>query len=244
MVSAESTVKPRPNSAIPVILRRKAKGTQRRLMPSPVFQLSSAKHARTCAPEKGMPRKRLHLITVMQGTRGWPVSRVLSTPDRDPGLDDHSSARPVARRVKLPTRASGLKVPCGGIPACARTSPREAPIRHCSGWGLPYRPGCPVRGGLLPHRFTVTAHAWPSLLCGAFPGVAPAGRYPAPLPHGVRTFLGTLPLRDHPAIRATRGVRGQGGRGQWGRLPMPRHRSKVCQPSATKGRAWSFCCEA
>ena len=28
-----------------------------------------------------------------------------------------------------------------------------------------------------------------SILCGAFPGVAPAGRYPAPLFHGVRTFL-------------------------------------------------------
>ena len=43
-----------------------------------------------------------------------------------------------------------------------------------------------------------------SLLCGAFPGVAPAGRYPAPFLHGVRTFLG-FP-RGHPAIRATGGL--------------------------------------
>jgi hypothetical protein len=30
------------------------------------------------------------------------------------------------------------------------------------------------------------------VLCGTFPGVAPAGRYPAPFVHGARTFL----LRD------------------------------------------------
>ena len=52
-----------------------------------------------------------------------------------------------------------------------------------------------VRGGLLPHRFTLApppplrASAWRSLLCGTFPGVAPAGNYPAPFIHGARTFL-------------------------------------------------------
>ncbi len=66
---------------------------------------------------------------------------------------------------------------------------REVPIRHCSGWGLPCRSGCPSRGGLLPHRFTLTMQSWRSVFCGAFPWVAPAGRYPAPLPHGARTFL-------------------------------------------------------
>lgn len=30
-------------------------------------------------------------------------------------MDDHSSANRVATAVKLPTRASGLKVPCGGL---------------------------------------------------------------------------------------------------------------------------------
>ena len=49
--------------------------------------------------------------------RGWPVSRILS---RGPALrrspmDDHSSAASVTRAVKLPTRASGLKRPCGGL---------------------------------------------------------------------------------------------------------------------------------
>ncbi|SHG85964.1 hypothetical protein SAMN05444003_1250 [Cognatiyoonia sediminum] len=97
-------------------------------------------------------------------------------------MDDHSSKVPVASH---PLAANpdhlGLKPPRG--------CPREVPIWHCSWWGLPCRLRCRSRGGLLPHRFTVTLHARPSVLCGAFPGVAPAGRYPAPLLCGVRTFL-------------------------------------------------------
>src|ERR1700755_739527 len=47
-----------------------------------------------------------------------------------------------------------------------------------------------VRGGLLPHPFTV-AGPKPSrpAFCGTFPGVAPAGHYPAPSFRGARTFL-------------------------------------------------------
>lgn len=44
-----------------------------------------------------------------------------------------------------------------------------------------------------------------TVLCGAFPRVAPAGRYPAPLLHGVRTFLGppvSPSARGRPATRA------------------------------------------
>ncbi len=40
--------------------------------------------------------------------------------------------------------------------AALGASPRAVPIRHCSWWGLPCRPCCHGRGGLLPHRFTVT----------------------------------------------------------------------------------------
>jgi hypothetical protein len=62
------------------------------------------------------------------------------------------------RAVKLPTRTPGLKVPVV-VSALAlrrsRTLRHGVPIRHCSGWGLPYRPCCQVRGGLLPHRFTI-----------------------------------------------------------------------------------------
>jgi len=52
-------------------------------------------------------------------------------------------------RLKLPTRMSGAK-------AKPRGCPRDIPIWHCSRWGLPCRSGYPSRGGLLPHRFTLT----------------------------------------------------------------------------------------
>jgi hypothetical protein len=39
------------------------------------------------------------------------------------------------------------------------------------------------------------------LLCGAIPQVPLAGRYPAPLLHGVRTFLDSIKNRSHPAFR-------------------------------------------
>ena len=45
--------------------------------------------------------------------RGEPISRILSK--GFPPLDDHSSANRVTTAVKLPTRASGLKVPCGDL---------------------------------------------------------------------------------------------------------------------------------
>lgn len=73
---------------------------------------------------------------------------------------------------------------------------RATPIRSCSRWGLPCHPRRRGRGALLPHPFTL-AHAVPPgggdhgrfAFCGTFPGVAPAGRYPAPCFRGARTFL-------------------------------------------------------
>jgi len=71
--------------------------------------------------------------------------------------------------------------------------PVAVPIRSCSRWGLPCRFRCRKRGALLPHRFTLAEALRNaprrSVLCGTVPGVAPAGRYPAPFVHGARTFL-------------------------------------------------------
>ena len=39
--------------------------------------------------------------------------------------------------------------------APAGRSPRVAPTWSCSRWGLPCRSGCPERGALLPHPFTL-----------------------------------------------------------------------------------------
>jgi hypothetical protein len=65
-----------------------------------------------------------------------------------------------------------------------------APIRSCSRWGLPCRLRYRTRGALLPHRFTLAA-GMPRrfVFCGTFPGVTPAGCYPAPYVRGARTFL-------------------------------------------------------
>ncbi len=103
--------------------------------------------------------------------RGWPVSRILSSAVACRWMAIHLR-RLLPGALSLPTRT----VWGSSIPVLRR----EVPIWHCSRWGLPCRLRCRLRGGLLPHRFTVTVHAQPSVLCGAFPGVAPAGRYPAP----------------------------------------------------------------
>ncbi len=84
-----------------------------------------------------------------------------------------------------------------------------APIRSCSRWGLPCRLRYRTRGALLPHRFTLTHGRTRGrfIFCGTFPEVALAGRYPAPLFHGARTFLPRR-LLAHPqaAIRSADGV--------------------------------------
>lgn len=90
----------------------------------------------------------------------------------------------------------------GGVAPGLRTFPREAPIRHCSGWGLPCRPGCPVRGGLLPHRFTLTMETHGRLFSVALSlGLPPPGvtRHPCFMESGLSSKVAP---RGHPAIRA------------------------------------------
>src|SRR5580704_1330095 len=48
-----------------------------------------------------------------------------------------------------------------------------------------YRTLSPLPSRLMALRPAIRRFAF----CGAFPGVAPAGRYPAPYPYGARTFL-------------------------------------------------------
>jgi hypothetical protein len=151
------------------------------------------------------------MAAARKGLLSWEmvkIARMACKPGSVPGpyspMDDHSSANRVATAVKLPTRASGLKRPCGGFLA---DQPAMRPL-----FGIAPGGACltvPVARPVVGSYSTVSPlprRAGQSLLCGAFPGVAPAGRYPAPCLHGARTFLGMSPPRGHPAIRATGGI--------------------------------------
>ncbi len=92
------------------------------------------------------------------------------------GAGDHSSGTPVAGRLVRPTL---------GLGRAALERPYTWP---CSGWGLPCRSRCRLRGGLLPHRFTLarSGEAGP----GGLFSVALSSRSPSP---GVTR---------HPALRS------------------------------------------
>ena len=85
---------------------------------------------------------------------GEPVSRVLSCGryvKHQPRKGSHSSRPCVAARLKQPTRA----VTGRNTPALHLSAGRAAPIRSCSGWGLPCGRRCRFPGALLPHPFTL-----------------------------------------------------------------------------------------
>ena len=133
--------------------------------------------------------------------RGWSVSRILSRPDRDPALDDHSSAPAVAdgRQAANPDLWAEASLRAVSV---ARPAPREVPIRHCSGWGLPCRACCQARGALLPHLFTFSGPKTGSLISVALslglprPGIT---RHPCLMESGLSS---NVAARDHPTIRA------------------------------------------
>jgi len=83
---------------------------------------------------------------------------------------------------------------------------RAAPTRSCSRWGLPCRARRRARGALLPHPFTLArlrrGFGGRFAFCGTFPGVAPAGCYPAPCFRGARTFLPPRLGRCRPERKA------------------------------------------
>jgi hypothetical protein len=107
-----------------------------------------------------------------------PVSRVLYPPSVTAG-GDHSSSPGLASGVKRPTRAT------------KRNASYAAPIRSCTRWGLPCRPCRQDRGALLPHPFDLSRPKAAGMLSVALSlrGEPLAGRYPAPLFRGARTFL-------------------------------------------------------
>jgi hypothetical protein len=121
--------------------------------------------------------------------------------------DDHSSGTPIAERLLQPTRAAAWK------PARPHLSAKPVPpLFGLAPGGV--CPAAPVASRAVrsyrtlspllrtdPQRFA---------FCGTFPGVAPAGRYPAPCLHGARTFL----CGEAAVIRPTGvSIRGEGAAG-------------------------------
>ena len=107
-------------------------------------------------------------------------------------LDTDPEAYPPARVSPAPSLC-GL-APGGVCRAADVTAGAVRSYRTVS--PLPFTPSCSLahlRGGV----------GWGkrrSVLCGTFPGLAPAGCYPAPFVHGARTFLPGIPLPDPPPL--------------------------------------------
>ena len=143
--------------------------------------------ARASAPAPWFP------CSQAKGGRGRPRSgkRTRQTACKPGSVPGKPGGRPFVWDARCRTpRATN---PGDGAKTCLAAARPVAPIRSCSRWGLPCRPRRRGRGALLPHPFTLAAGASlprrRSALCGTFPGVAPAGRYPAPCLRGARTFL-------------------------------------------------------
>ena len=122
--------------------------------------------------------------------------------------DGHSSGTPVTRRLQQPTRTAGSgHRPRSPTRSRAPASRRPYSVLLPVGFALP--PALP------PARCALTAPFHPCrdlrnaprrfVLCGTFPRLAPAGRYPAPFVHGARTFLpGNLSVSpERPSGRLT-----------------------------------------
>jgi len=130
-----------------------------------LLQTAKACAGKACTPDEvaRLPRKRVACRDTRRRKPCWPRAKhsrqrdmkrrakpdsmefEVGKPVDKPGsvVDSHSSRRTVTGTLKQPTRKRREQRHC-------------FPIRPCSGWGLPCRPRCRVRGELLPRRFTLT----------------------------------------------------------------------------------------
>ncbi len=133
--------------------------------------------------------------------------------------DGHSSGTMFAHGLEQPTRTASLTSPCGviaraNLPRC-RPYSVLLPVWFAMPFPLPDT-RCALTAPFHPYRAkTPKGEGGRFVLCGTFPGVAPAGRYPAPYVDGARTFLPrSLSTIAGAAVRPTDGlVMGARGRG-------------------------------
>ncbi len=145
-------------------------------------------------PLRSHPRsshsKWLRPLPIGRSPRGSsPVSRILS------GVAIYLRP-PVAGRLVRPTRR------------LRASSPQTPPYSALHRVGLAWPPCHHGAGALLPHHFTFATGRAGVLcnFCGAFPGVSPAGRYPAPCSVVSGLSSGTRSRRAPAATRAAHEV--------------------------------------
>jgi hypothetical protein len=140
-----------------------------------------------------------------------PIGRILrTTPKAAGGIKRQTACKPGSVPARRRSMTIHLGRPLPGAsrdrPGWRRGNPPEPkgsaiPTWSCSRWGLPCHRRYRRCGALLPHHFTLAARpaeagrGFAVCFCGTFPGVAPAGRYPAPCFHGARTFLPSFAAR-------------------------------------------------
>jgi len=121
----------------------------------------------------------VHPDRVCPGWMAIPLGRLLPAASRD--LPGRQRGNPSAGLLAEPTGRPFLVLLPVGF-----TVPSPLPATRCA-LAAPFHP-CPPRSD------------GRSAFCGTFPGVAPAGRYPAPCSRGARTFLQRPGAGDHPAV--------------------------------------------
>ena len=123
--------------------------------------------------------------------------------------DGHSSGIALARDLEQPTRTASLTslarmlslaANCPPVPSLFGLAPGG--VCHAGSVAGPAVRSYRTLSPLLAIS-TCSRDDGRFVLCGTFPGVAPAGRYPAPHVDGARTFLSRAPLgaRERPSGR-------------------------------------------
>ena len=179
-------------------------GFSRRASPEPVIHsFVHGKAALSRFARRIHPRMRGWTGRDRRGGARRRVSRVLSRP-LGAGGDGHSSGTPVAERLMRPTRAAARR------PARhRRIAPGRLPLLLGLAPGGVF-PAAAVAGGAVRSYRTVSPlppapsgrrQARRCPFCGTVPGVAPAGRYPAPHLRGARTFLSPHRGEERPSSR-------------------------------------------
>jgi hypothetical protein len=150
--------------------------------------------AHCTARQPGDARRRVSRVLYRPQVARWACGAVTAIPLGRP-LPDASCDRPERRRKGPPGTSGSLPDACRSylvLLPVGFSLPPPLPAARCA-LTAPFHPCRPpeaCRGQARRYTF-----------CGTFPGVAPAGRYPAPYLRGARTFLSPHDGGERPPDR-------------------------------------------